>query len=566
MSARGAGKEQMSPVPSTGSVSQSDTPATPPANAEAAHPAATFPGLAAALDSIEAGFISVDGSGRITEMNALAESLTGLKTGAATLPELLPVLGCRPIGVAERDRAPQDLLASCGIGPNAVCRVLASAGQGARTPLELRVAVAPNAAAPNAEGHNADGPIAGLTLVFRKLPCRSGSGTDSERLAAIVESSSDAIIGKTLDGRITSWNRAAQAIFGYSAEEMIGQSVQRLIPLERQAEERRILEELALGHTVPAFDTVRLARDGRRLDVNISISPIFDGEGRVIGASKIARDISPQRQAEMARIAMQRMEVEHRQILHASRLKSQFLANMSHELRTPLNAVIGFADLLSSGSVAPDSPKHREFLGHIGSSGRHLLQLINDVLDLSKVDSGKFDFHPEPVDLSLVLKEVQDVLHTALLHKRIVLTVQVDPGLTGMMLDAGRLKQVLYNYLSNAIKFSNAGGRVEVRASAEGPEHLRLEVEDHGVGIAPADLPRLFTEFEQLDAGRTRQLQGTGLGLALTARLVRAQGGQVGVRSVLGVGSVFHAVLNRQHGLDTRRAREARQGQSDSML
>ena len=227
---------------------------------------------------------------------------------------------------------------------------------------------------------------------------------------------------------------------------------------------------------------------------------------------------------------------------------------MSHELRTPLNAVIGFADLLHSGFIKPDSPKHREFLGLIGTSGRHLLKLINDVLDLSKVESGKFEFFPEPIDLPALLKEVEDILQTAIHSKSIKLEIEIDPSLVDLTLDLARLRQVLYNYLTNAIKFTAVGGRVIVRATAEGPEHFRIEVEDTGIGISAADLPRLFTEFQQLDAGYNKRHQGTGLGLALTRRLVQAQGGQVGVRSTVGVGSVFSVVLNRTNGWDTQRA------------
>ena len=291
--------------------------------------------------------------------------------------------------------------------------------------------------------------------------------------------------------------------------------------------------------------------DGRCLE-RIETAQVINGD--CVGVVICWRDLTEQRQAEAVRLKTHRLEVENRQFQEASRMKSQFLANMSHELRTPLNAVIGFADLLHAGFVKPDSPKHQEFLGLIGTSGRHLLQLINDVLDLSKVESGKFDFFPEAVDLPTVLKEVQDILHTVSLRKNIVLVTEIDPAVAGLRLDPSRLKQVLYNYLSNAIKFTAEHGRVTVRAFAQGPDHFRLEVEDTGIGIAPADLPRLFTEFQQLDAGYSKQHQGTGLGLALTRRLVQAQGGSVGVRSTLGVGSVFYLVLNRVHGTDADRS------------
>ena len=261
----------------------------------------------------------------------------------------------------------------------------------------------------------------------------------------------------------------------------------------------------------------------------------------------IVTDITSQRLAEDARLTAQRLEAGNRQIQEANRLKSLFLANMSHELRMPLNAIICFSDLLRSGAVSPQSPKHGQFLGHIGTSGRHLLQLIDDVLDLSKVESGKFEFFPEPVHLPLLVKKASDILHTAIQRKRIHFAVEIDPAVNELVIEPARLKQVLYNCLSNAIRFTPEDGRVTVRARAEGDAHLRIEVEDTGIGIAAADLPRLFTEFLQLDAGYSKEHAGTGLGLALTRRLVQAQGGAVVVRSMPGVGSMFHIVLRRVH-------------------
>lgn len=633
--------------------------------------------LAVTLGSIDAGFITTGRDGQVTDMNALAESVTGWSLRDAAGVEVWQVLDLWQV-VEHEGRAAtlvtlnllQPMLEN-QITADTVRRVVCVARNGMHTALEVRATLT----------RANDGQVAGLAVVFRDMSRIDKAEAESERLAAIVESSNDAIIGETLDGRITSWNGGAQAIFGYSANEAISQPVQMLIPPHLQAEEMRILASLSHGDSVPAFDTVRLRRNGEPIDVSITISPIKDGEGRVVGASTIARDvtkqrraesalrdseerlrftleaahigdwnldlatgvmqhsarhdqcfgyaeqqadwsfdkfiehvlaedraeveqtlhvamteprdwrvqcrvmwpdgsvhwismhgsvqrqddktvrmlgivseITEQRQAENARLTAQRLEAENRQIQEANRLKSQFLANMSHELRTPLNAVIGFADLLHSGFVKPDSPKHQEFLGHIGTSARHLLQLINDVLDLSKVESGKFEFLPEHVDLPVLLREVQDVLLTAVSRKKISLSTEIDADLTDLTLDPARLKQVLYNYLSNAIKFTSAGGHVTVRATAEGPKHFRIEVEDTGMGISAADLPRLFTEFQQLDAGYSKQHQGTGLGLALTRRLVQAQGGQVGVRSTLGVGSVFFVVLNRTHGWDTQRA------------
>lgn len=353
--------------------------------------------------------------------------------------------------------------------------------------------------------------------------------------------------------------------FGYEPDEIANEFAQwssRMHPDDLEptmAAVRATLEDPRRPYDM----TMRMMhKDGTYRWILSQASFLLDEAGRPQRMLGSQIDITERRHAESALLNAQRLEAENRQIQEASRLKSQFLANMSHELRTPLNAIIGFADLLHSGLIKPDSPKHQEFLGHIGTSGRHLLQLINDVLDLSKVEAGKFDFFPEHVDLTLLLKEVEDVLHTAVSRKNIRISTTIDADLGDLTLDSARLKQVLYNYLSNAIKFTAAGGHVMVRAMAEGPEHFRIEVEDTGIGIAFADLPRLFTEFQQLDASYSKQHQGTGLGLALTRRLVQAQGGQVGVRSTLGAGSVFYVVLNRTAGRDAARTEGSDSGAS----
>jgi DNA-binding response OmpR family regulator len=244
--------------------------------------------------------------------------------------------------------------------------------------------------------------------------------------------------------------------------------------------------------------------------------------------------------------ANRELAIAKEQAEQSSRFKSSFLANMSHELRTPLNAIIGFAELLYDGQVAPEMPEHKEFLGDILTSGRHLLQLINDVLDLSKVEAGKMDFRPERVDLAILVGEVLAVLRTAASDKRIRIDVDLRAGPGDIVIDPARLKQILYNYVSNALKFTPEGGRIEVRARAEGVDAFRVEVEDTGIGISSDDVRRLFAEFEQLDAGAAKRHAGTGLGLALTKRLAEAQGGTVGVQSTLGTGSVFYAVLPRR--------------------
>jgi signal transduction histidine kinase len=244
-------------------------------------------------------------------------------------------------------------------------------------------------------------------------------------------------------------------------------------------------------------------------------------------------------------------ELEHRvlertrELTVANRRKGEFLANMSHELRSPLNGIIGFAELMHDGKVGVVAPEHKEYLGDILTSARHLLDLINDVLDLSKVEAGKFEFRPEAVDVARVVADVRDSLGALAAESRIDMATELDPGVPRVIADPARLKQILYNYLSNALKFTAEGGHVTVRVRADGESDFRIEVEDTGIGILPEDIETLFAEFQQLDASTSKKHQGTGLGLALTRRIVEAQGGRVGVRSVYGRGSVFFAVLPR---------------------
>lgn len=227
----------------------------------------------------------------------------------------------------------------------------------------------------------------------------------------------------------------------------------------------------------------------------------------------------------------------------ANRLKSEFLANMSHELRTPLNGIIGFTELISSEKAGPISQEQKEYLGDVLSSAHHLLQLINDILDLTKIESGKMAFHPEPINLHLICNQVKDGLSPLIKHKHIEFNIEIDPSLRHIVLDPRKLKQVIYNYLSNAIKFTPESGKIKIRINPFGVSQFKLEVIDTGIGIREMDLKRLFVEFQQLDSGFSKKYQGTGLGLALTQQIVEAQGGYVGVESKFGKGSTFFAIL-----------------------
>jgi PAS domain S-box-containing protein len=365
----------------------------------------------------------------------------------------------------------------------------------------------------------------------------------------ILESSTEySIIATNLEGIILTWNEGARRTFGYTSEEMVdAQSILLLhTPEDLQAGKVEAVRQQALqtGKAEGVFTGVR--RNGQRFPASTVITLRRDAEGAPVGFVRIARDITNQvALEEQLRRRNEELQAQNRRVQEANRLKSEFLANMSHELRTPLNSIIGFAELMHDGKVGSVSAEHKEYLGDILTSARHLHDLINDVLDLAKIESGTLEVRPEPVDPARLVVEMRDLLRALAARKRIRVQTQIDAGVGRVVVDAAKFKQVLYNYLSNALKFTPDEGRVTVRVGPDGAGHFRVEVEDTGIGIRAEDFGKLFVEFQQLDAGAGKKYPGTGLGLALTKRLVEAQGGRVGVRSTPGQGSVFFAVLPR---------------------
>jgi PAS domain S-box-containing protein len=371
-----------------------------------------------------------------------------------------------------------------------------------------------------------------------------------QSLATTLNSIGDAVIATDMEGRVVRMNPVAERLTGWALEEARGQPLHDVFRIVDEDTRRpvdspvaRVLREgVVIGL---ANHTVLIARNGSERPIADSGAPIQNPAGGISGVVLVFRDQTEERKIEEVHKRSFQLESRNLRIEEGSRLKSEFLANMSHELRTPLNAIIGFAELMHRGKVGPVSAEHEEYLGDILTSSKHLLHLINDVLDLAKIESGKMEFRPESVDLATLAREVCDILRGLAASRRLQVETHVDPEVATVIVDPARVKQILYNYLSNAIKFTPSGGRVSIRFGPEGSDLFRIDVEDTGVGIAAGDLGRLFVEFQQLDASAAKEYQGTGLGLALTKKLAEAHGGRVTVRSTPGEGSTFTAILPR---------------------
>ena len=372
-------------------------------------------------------------------------------------------------------------------------------------------------------------------------------------LAAIVASSEDAIASKTLTGIVTSWNQAAERLFGYTSEEMVGQSILRIIPPELYAEEDHILSELGRGNRIERYETQRLHKDGRRLHISLTISPIRDENGVVIGAAKVAHDVTElrERQAQLKQIAadqellLQSERAARAEAERLGRLKDEFLATLSHELRTPLNAIQGWTQILRHHNASPQD--FQRGLEAIDRNVRAQTQIVNDLLDMSRIISGQVLLEVRPMSLQEVIHTALDSVRPSAEAKGIRVQSLLDSRLGAVRGDPQRLQQVLWNLLANAIKFTPRGGRVTV-ALERIDSQAQITIEDTGVGIEPDFLPFVFDRFRQADAGIARHYGGLGLGLSIVKSLVELHGGAVRVSSPgRDQGSTFTVALPIYH-------------------
>ena len=337
----------------------------------------------------------------------------------------------------------------------------------------------------------------------------------SAKLAAIVESSDDAIISKTLEGVITSWNDAAERMFGYTADEIIGQSVLTLIPQERQEEEPMILSKLKKGERVEHFETQRITKDKKILDLSLTISPVKDSSGKTIGVSKIARDISDKKREEMR--------------------KNDFIAMVSHELKTPLTSIKSYVQILLAKAKKENDSFRLEGLTRTDIQVKKMVSMIGDFLSLAKLEEGNIKLNKTLFNLKPLIEEIiSDAQFLTSVHAILIKNCDVE-----VYADQDKIGQVLINLLSNAIKYSPSGGTVIIGCEKDGKK-VKVYVSDEGVGINLKDHPRLFDRFYRVENEQVKTVSGFGVGLYLVSEILRYHNSEIHVESRPGEGSTFH--------------------------
>jgi len=359
-----------------------------------------------------------------------------------------------------------------------------------------------------------------------------------QEMAGIVDSSEAIIIGKSLDGIIRSWNRGAERIYGYLAEEVIGLPIGIIIPKELRGELQDFANKIKIKKRVEQFETQRIRKDGSMVEVSISLSEIRDSNDNIIGISTVGQDISRQKQLERElREAREKAE-------EAVHIKGLFLANMSHEIRTPMNAILGFAEALA-GRIT--DPALKVYLQSMQSSGRTLMALINDLLDFSKANAGKLELHEETADIRFIVHDIESIFRLKAEQKNLLMEFYISDEIpTSLYLDENRLRQVLLNLVSNAVKFTDSGKvKIDIKAKniQTGSLDLLISVQDTGKGIDPQYHKKIFKLFEQQDSEISKRYGGTGLGLAISTQIVQLMHGTITLKSEEGKGSTFVVFL-----------------------
>ena len=465
--------------------------------------------LGAILDNILDGIVTTDAAGRIESMNPAALRMFGYAPAQMLGSDLRELLA------PSCDASWDDLLSGrhCHSGLRA---------DGSVFPMELSITPV---ASPGYQGY------AG---VVRDISARRRAEDVQGLFSAIVASSADAVVSTTLNGVLTSWNPAAEAMYGYPAEQVLGQPAAMLSAPGQEDEQAALLLRVGRGEAVAPLEMLRVRADGSQFPVSLTVSPVRDASGAIVGAAEIARDISELRRRERELLAAKRHAEQ------ANQAKSDFLANMSHEIRTPLNAVLGLSHLMGSTELSADQ---RNYLDMIESSSQSLLRILNDILDFSKIEAGLLMLEPARMLLADLLRPLATTMAVNAGEKELDLLIGVAPGVpTAFVADTLRLQQILLNLVGNAIKFTEAGQvalLVDCPARDATQATLRLRVRDSGIGISAEQQSQLFQPFSQADTSITRRFGGTGLGLSIARRLAALMGGTIEIDSTPGRGSEF---------------------------
>ncbi|GCE17310.1 sensor histidine kinase [Dictyobacter kobayashii] len=340
-------------------------------------------------------------------------------------------------------------------------------------------------------------------------------------LAAIVDSSDDAIISKTLDSIIMTWNHAAEEMFGYTAAEAIGKPITMIVPPELQHEEVEIIKKLKAGIRIRHYETIRVRKDKKRIDVSLSISPIKDSEGRIIGGAKIARDISEQKAEE--------------------RRKDEFISMASHELKTPITSLKGFTQVLLRRFKQQDDENTVHLLSRMNWQLDKITKRINEMLDVSVMENGHLEYHKELFALDTLVQEVVEAVQETTQTHQIMIENQVP---VQVFADKDRIEQVMMNLLTNAIKYSPQVDRVLVRVETDTTgENAIIQVQDFGSGIARVHQRKIFQRFYRVSEQKKQTSSGLGIGLYICDEIMKRHGGQIKVKSEHGKGSTFTVIL-----------------------
>lgn len=352
----------------------------------------------------------------------------------------------------------------------------------------------------------------------RNIPSHLSDEDAKSLLAALVESSDDVIVSKTLAGVITSWNQAAERMFGYTADEAIGQHITLIIPKRLHPEETMIISKVRNGEPISHYETTRVTKDGREIPLSLTVSPIRNSQGEVIGASKIARDISERR----------RMEAQ----------RDEFIGVVTHELKTPVTTIKGYTQVLLNRFRRAGDEQSASYLARMDRQLNRLNGLISDLLDVTKLESGKLALRREVFNLNELVMETTELLQLTTEQHRIEVTGSITRQVQG---DKDRLGQVLTNYLTNAIKYSPNSERILVQLDTDG-DYAVVSVRDFGIGIAKEKQTQLFERFYRVE-GLDDSYPGLGLGLYISREIVHRHGGRVWTESEKGKGSTFYFAL-----------------------